>query len=251
MLYIFYIFAQPNLSNSKMNDMKKTALIVVAALAMLASNVSAQYLPTKGSFGTEVQFNPFDQDGHTFKLDGVKFRYFLSDHDALRLKVGFGLSTDKYKADDSKDDFVKTNTGDFSVGLGYERHFNVAKRLDVYVGGQVGVYKHFASAKMELTDDNIVTYKYEFKNYIPGTGVNEVIDRSYFGVAASIFTGLDFYVYKGLYIGTEFGLYIQSQKTCEGEMKSSDVGTVKLEDSERVSTYKFDIEPTLRLGWTF
>ena len=135
--------------------MKKFNLILaVLALFTASGAVVAQTRPGKGSFGTEVQFNPFDQNGKTFQLDGLKFRYFLTDNDALRLKVGFGFDSEKYKPDDGEDDFVKGKAADLSVDLGYERHFNVAKRLDLYVGAQIGIYKHFASAKSEWTEDN-------------------------------------------------------------------------------------------------
>ena len=70
--------------------MKRLTLILFAALC-IAANLSAQNKPGKGSFGTEVQFNPFDQNGETFKLDGLKFRYFVTDKDAIRLKLGFNL----------------------------------------------------------------------------------------------------------------------------------------------------------------
>ena len=50
--------------------MKRLTLILFAALC-IAANLSAQNKPGKGSFGTEVQFNPFDQNGETFKLDGL------------------------------------------------------------------------------------------------------------------------------------------------------------------------------------
>lgn len=236
--------------------MKKFNLILAALALFTASGaVVAQTRPGKGSFGTEVQFNPFDQNGKTFQLDGLKFRYFLTDNDALRLKVGFGFDSEKYKPDDGEDDFVKGKAADLSVDLGYERHFNVAKRLDLYVGAQIGIYKHFASAKSEWTEDNgngqMETIETEYKNYIPGEGNDDYSDRAYFGVAASVFTGLDFYIYKGLYIGTELGLYIKSHKTNKAELKVSGMETQEMNDSERYTSCKFDIEPTLRLGWTF
>ena len=57
--------------------MKKLLFILVVVL-IVSNNVSAQQKPEKGSFGTEIQFNPFDQNGKTFQLDGLKFRYFIS-----------------------------------------------------------------------------------------------------------------------------------------------------------------------------
>ena len=237
--------------------MKKITLVVAAVLAMFSANVSAQNveLPKAGSFGTEVQFNPFDQNGHNFSLDALKFRYFITDNDALRLSVGLQSSSKKTKEDDS-DDFSKNRTGKFSIDLGYERHWNVAKRLDLYAGAEIGIYKNFASAKSERSSDtdgdgvDDVTITTEYKN-MTGDPTDTNTKRANFGVAASVFTGLDFYVYKGLYIGTELGLIITSDKTCEGEIKVTNQDTQKVKSSVRNTNVKFDIEPTIRLGWTF
>ena len=43
--------------------MRKLLFILVVVL-IVSNNVSAQQKPKKGSFGTEIQFNPFDQDGN-------------------------------------------------------------------------------------------------------------------------------------------------------------------------------------------
>lgn len=34
------------------------------------------------------------------------------------------------------DDLYKYTMGNFSIDLGYERHFNLGKRLDAYLGGR-------------------------------------------------------------------------------------------------------------------
>lgn len=233
--------------------MKKITLVVAAVLAMFSANVSAQKVEKAkaGSFGTEVQFNPFDQNGNTFSLDALKFRYFITDNDALRLNLGFGFGSEKM-TDDAEGATVseaKGKTGNFNIDLGYERHFDVAKRLDLYVGAQIGVYKHFASATGTATNDGENYYDVEYKNYIPD-GSGDIMDQAYFGVAASVFTGLDFYIYKGLYVGTELGLYIKSHKTNEIETTVGDQST-KGTESVRTTDVRFDIEPTIRLGWTF
>ena len=76
-----------------------------------------------------------------------KVRYFLTDKDALRLKLGVKIdnssttTTDGETPVDLKDAKVwnsvteinKKNT-EFSFMLGYERHLAVSGRFDVYVG---------------------------------------------------------------------------------------------------------------------
>ena len=227
--------------------MKKFTLVLFVAL-LSTGFTSAQDKPTKGSIGTEIQFNPFDQDGKTFQLDGLKLRYFLTDKDALRLKFGFGISSGKYQEDATEDDYVKFKTGDFSLDLGYERHFNLAKRLSWYIGGQVGAFKHFASAKQELTDDR--TDRVYTVLWFNTTGEGDDADRAYTGFKASAFTGLDFYIYKGLYIGTELGFSGKIIKTCETK-RTYRGETEKSKDSYRETSAGFYLEPVIRLGWSF
>ena len=253
--------------------MKRLALILFAALCF-TTGVSAQTLPTKGSFGTEVQFNPFDQNGQTFKLDGLKFRYFVTDKDVLRLKLGFNLDhssfkneyTDEYDEQEYNAALYKYSIGDFKLDAGYERHFNVAKRVSIYVGGSVGFTRHFASTKFEETSNRSHNdFMGEITNgaILPGSGeinvdienmLPAVNDRAYWGFNAAVFTGLDFYVYKGLYVGTEFGIGFHTNKlskmTYEGMNENTRYHEFTTDDvtNTQLKTY---IEPVLRLGWTF
>lgn len=86
------------------------------------------------------------------------------------------------------------------------------------------------------------------KNCVP-TSEGNVGERAHVGVAASVFTGLDFYVYKGLYLGTEVGIYVMSTKTNQTELKYSDK-VIKGTDTYRAVICNA-IKPMVRLGWTF
>lgn len=84
-------------------------------------------------------------------------------------------------------------------------------------------------------------------------------DRGSWRFDAAVFTGLDFYVYKGLYIGTELGLGLKTSKTgkikttretrFEGRTEITNIQDNNIRLSQ--TTFGFFIEPTLRLGWTF
>lgn len=270
-----------------------TLVLTAAALLAVSSSSFAQIKPEAGSFGTEVQFNPFDQKGQTFQLDGLKFRYFITKNDALRLKLGFGMNSAKFTDEDEgvydestmggnvydwkyKDEY-KYKTGDFSLELGYERHFDIAKRLNLYVGGAVGISKHFVSTNIEgsttvYKNGNKTTYTSSYSGKITNGGISSlddinddtddpldyVNDRANLGFNASVFTGLDFYVYKGLYVGTELGLRFKTYKTNKMKYTYETVEDhdITKEESEstnnvRYSNAGFYIEPVLRLGWTF
>lgn len=265
--------------------MKRLVFILFATLLM-AGNTFAQNKPAKGSWSTEVQINPFDQDGETFSLDGLKVRYFLSDKDAIRLKVGFSTTNSKYTDEDTKEetDYIRSfdnqykyKLGNFNIDFGYERHFDLGKRLDAYLGGSLGFGKNFASTKIETSN------KYVYNNnknideeYFTGELKNGAItdgnidfakaQRAHWNINAAIFAGFEFYIYKGLYLGTELGISCQSYKTLKMEYNGTTItkntsngqtdvkeDTVDKEttDNYRVTNFKTFIEPRLRIGITF
>ena len=230
--------------------MKKTLLLAASLFALTAIPAAADETPEKGDFSTEVQFNPFDQDGNMFKLESLKFRYFLTDKDALRLNFGFNIDGHKNQPDkDDDDQWTKEKSGSFNLDFGYERHFIQKGRLDFYAGGQLGIKKDFVSAKEQTTysygsdKKKIHTVEYHNRN---ASGSQ----RAKFGFSMSGFTGLDFYVYKGLYVGTELGFRFNTLKNCETEVDDGE-DKIKSKDSYRSYSSKFYIEPCLRLGWKF
>lgn len=243
----------------KIKDMKKLFMIVAAATvigtatAQDGAGKAPVTRPVKGSISTEIQFNPFDQNGHTFSIDGIKARFFISDRDALRAKIGFGLSTDKFRtgADDSSYD--KTRTGDVSIGVGYERHFPVAKRLDFYVGGQFEFAKHFArtdgeSAGLDYVVEGAAIDVSDISN--PFAGLNES-NRASSSFSVAAFGGLDVYVYRGLYLGTELGFDINASRFDKVRFKPEGLPKRETTDTARKLNIGFYIEPTIRLGYTF
>lgn len=264
--------------------MKKSLFLV--AMLLIVSSSFAQYKPEAKSVSTEIQFNPFDQNGKTFKLDGVKVRYFISAKDAVRVKVGFNMGNDKYSDSDSEggelehvyssyEGSFKTTSGDFNLNFGYERHFDVAKRLSVYVGGGLGFNRHFVSASIEEKSSSgyhdgdkwVVSSTSESAKIKNGSShyfddepeFPNNFNRASWRFDAAVFTGLDFYVYKGLYLGTELGLGLKSTKyskvtiTSKSTMNGMTVPEhdIEIDDNVRNTTFGFYIEPTIRLGWTF
>lgn len=248
-------------------------LFLTVALLGVACSSFAQYKPEAKSISTEVQFNPFDQNGRTFRLDGLKVRYFITEKDAVRVKVGLNLDRDKFSSSSDYSDpssssvfdtISKSTVGDFNLNIGYERHFDVAKRLSLYVGGSLGFNRHFASSKSTSTHNyngDIYSMEYKSRNGIPAIDGDGLFFRNKgsWRFDAAVFTGLDFYVYKGLYLGTELGLGLQTSKQGKAKMTKSDTSngittTTDIPDTSSClsdTSFGFYIEPTLRLGWTF
>lgn len=183
--------------------------------------------------------NPFDQNGHTFSMDGLKARYFFNEKNALRAKIGFDVTKDKKSG--NSDTYKSSTSGSFKFDIGYERHFDLAKRLDAYVGGELGVVRDFAKTK-DYTDSNNWT---KVKN----------ADGAAVGFHIAAVTGLDFYVYKSLYIGAELSLGVESKVnkrsetvTCQNGKEETYKGS---NNKNRTTTAGIEVQPQLRLGWNF
>lgn len=236
--------------------MKKLFIAAIAIAACVSAKAQETYAPEAGEFSTEIQFNPFTNDFGTFKLDQLKFRYMFTDEDALRFGIGFGVDNHKNVADpdNTPDAWSKSHTANFSINLGYERHFFNYKRLDLYAGAAIGYeYNNAGSKRQELRNFSGSEGYYEFKT-VNKSGNSRT--GNYF--TAAIFTGLDFYVYKGLFVGAEFGIKLKagSQPGWYEEYPAVENNIlITKKDAPQDKSTSFSLackaEPALRIGWTF
>lgn len=206
-----------------------------AALMLVSTSAMAQYTPEAGTITTEVQFNPFGQAKNHFDLDGLKVRYFFSEKSALRVNLGFNIGgdnntvkktlNDKYDNDVTKYTIDNTETettrsdASFKIAVGYEHHLVNNGRMNIYIGGELGYKGEFYSAEEEETkqyDDYTLTTSGAYNTidetkrtstkkteWTDGDDLGNTSNHSFF---AQAFTGMDFYIYKGLYVGTELGI---------------------------------------------
>lgn len=256
---------------------------ILAAIAVVAStSVFAQETPEKGSISTEIQFNPFATNFNTFRLNGAKFKgtYFLSETDGIRFGIGFNVNKNTTRVampipqsedysdvklydadmevyDVKKQDFKNTRNSSFNLSVGYEKHFNVADRLDLYAGAEVAFG---LTGKKTYTEKNNITGMNSSAPYVKGTYLDTQTDKSkttYFG--AGIFTGVNYYLYKSLYIGAELGLNLGYD--CQGN-EHSEWTTANPDATKKEGKAESDVknntlstaiycEPALHLGWTF
>lgn len=246
--------------------MKKSFLMLLAACAVSVSTAFAQdkckdackaFGPEDGKLSTELSFNPFDQNGNTFELEALRVRYFITKKHALRLGLGFGLTKDNSEDSDEKGTKVKeseSKAGRFSLDLGYEYHFLQRGRFDLFAGASLGITKQNYSYTESHYEPNPTQYNPDGKKWVTteytGRG-QDANDRAYFGFNVNIFTGADFYVYKGLFIGAEFGMKVSTQKDSEYEMKVTDQPAVKSTDDNKKVNLKLYAMPSFRIGWTF
>ncbi|MDE7409884.1 MAG: outer membrane beta-barrel protein [Muribaculaceae bacterium] len=230
--------------------MKKLLTAAVMAIAaVFGANAQESYAPEQGDFSVEIQINPFSNNFNTFKLDALQGRYFFSSKDALRFGIGFGIDSKKENQNTNDDDlWTKTTNSNFSINLGYEKHFFNYKRVDLYAGAGLGFKLNRIKETQNLGDDR--------KTVTANAG------DSYNEFVAKAFTGIDFYVYKGLYVGAEFGIKIGAKHFPGQKVKGGwhnggwqSGWDNNYEVSKSPSTSSFVLgtyaEPSLHLGWRF
>lgn len=249
----------------------KKLVVVLLLFGVAGGTAAAHKLPDTGSVSVEVSSNPFDDYGKTSVLDGVKFRYFVNEKHALRLNVGFGTNKDEYDFEYSLEKATcessfKLHETYFTVNLGYEYHMTLGNRFDIYAGGEAGFVRHFAETEGEVKLDGktfhaSVSNAYIEQGQMSSIGVVNLRDissdnRAKVGFRAAALVGAGCYLYKGLYIGVEVGLSVNSLKV--KKMENTLVNSVTGEEmtqwdemEERKADCSFLVEPSVRLGWTF
>lgn len=232
--------------------MKLIKAIAFASIVAIAANAQAQneYAPEQGDFSIELQFNPFSNNYTTFQIDQLRGRWFMTDKDALRFGIGFGVNTDKEIADpdNNSDNWKKNRTGKFSIAVGYERNIYSYKRVNLYAGASVGFSMQSTCSSTQKVE-NSETYTTKTYN-----------KDSFNEFTVNAFTGIDFFVYKGLFLGAELGINVGVKNMPATYSK----GGVNPETQKWSDNYEYNkgsksnafvlglrAEPALRLGWQF
>jgi hypothetical protein len=208
--------------------------------------------------------------------------------------VGFDRDTDEKTISEtveaSKTDGISKITNDaltLRFSLGYEYHFANTGRLDFYGGLEGGYLGRFYSGTKEistttvqiLSSSYVASENFQNTEYSKRNSDGDKLNEN--GIFGTIFTGIDFYVYKKLYIGAELGVTFNTGKKKNGYYTevtgnkeiigdtvipglttkySSETGiytdsTGKVDNRpvyETKGTYtKVYIEPAIRIGWMF
>lgn len=250
----------------------KKMILAVALLAGATFGVNAQeFAPKAGNLSTSVEFNPFNGADHkSFSIEALEGRYFFSDNEALVVELGLNIHNEKYvPSTEVSDNFNSQNYGRFAIALGYENHFKQYGRMDLFAGLKLGYARGFASSKTSAqafyTDRNGTEMSYvrttETTNYIDGDEQNGVEPRNaYNAIRFGVYTGFDFYIYKGLFCGATLALQLEDQLYVTKKLKTNaynpETGYVATTTTEsKIGGHNFDfgtlVHPQIRLGWTF
>ena len=220
-------------------------------------STEVQFNPFSNNFRTfnleSLKFRYFISDKGAVRLNlGLKMNNeTINDNPELNDKFEDNPS---YKL---KKTSTETNTKEteFRIGIGYEHHFMNFKRVDLYAGAELGYIGNFYSAdktiettlsqKVDMggTPSNYTltesssTEKIEYKGMLPGTmdpapgSFDNPFNGAKFNSSSfylGAFTGIDFYIYKGIYVGAELGIRFTSGKSIDnGTYTYSYSGTTK------------------------
>lgn len=220
---------------------------------------------TKGSFVTELNFNPFKGNlSLNNALNQIKGRYFIQDDLALRLGVGINVadSSANYGSPYGTNSYFNTNkvksTGlDFNFGL--EKHFKGTARLSPYIGFDLSYGTKRTKQELSTT-----AYTLDVKNawmevlYQPNSNggyysTMQFVPNGYTRFGAYAVAGFDFYVSKGFFVGYEFNLgYLQTKfKKPDIMVKGTDPGYSSYISDTKTKSFKSSLVNGVRVGYAF
>lgn len=217
-------------------------LLVLISFGMIGQSFSQDTIG-KLSFETCYQLR---QDSSY--VPNLQIRYFFNENNALRVGLSYQYSNVLREINEVDGDGVGTveKLNDMlSFNIGYEKHFRKNK-VSPYLGGelQIGVGKNEEYGSRTDSVIFIADYNYSVKKPISQFGVH-------------LFSGVDFYVFDNLYIGTELGILFSSVQVKTGEFKITDESS--LTDPEiitsipSVKSKSFGASNVgmIRVGWRF
>lgn len=233
--------------------MKRIFMAAMVAATFAIGATAQDFAPKAGTCGVEVRFNPLSTTNFSLDKQSIKGRYFFADNMAVTASLGFDYNSDitygtRYDKGDvltNKDSYTKLHYGVFNLDLGYEFHLPSYKRIDPYVGASLGLGRDFAGGKKQTEAKEYTVYE----NVTPD-------DKHYAStnLRAAAFAGVDFYLYKGLYVGAEVGYGISKKSYSDTKSTRTSDGTdyeSKAENADGTVAAGFYVTPTFRLGWNF
>jgi len=215
--------------------MRKLSVLFVSLCVSIASFAQ----PQAGNVAVEINFDPFGALSPVFSAEEVRVRYFLSDNMAVRGTLHFSMNSEKdglYDNDNSLFRTDKERTMMFGIAPGFEFHAVKFERGSVYFGAELGLL--FGNATYSGTWENNLGTDWSSRGNVFGYGLN-------------LFTGVDFYLTRNLYIGAEVGFGFMSLR--ETPNASMTTGSVTIDNSTNTTNTSigFNAVPVFRLGWTF
>ncbi|HNP18829.1 MAG TPA: BT1926 family outer membrane beta-barrel protein [Fulvivirga sp.] len=205
----------------------------------------SDYKANGGEKTLELQFEPFGNN--PIGLNGIRARWFSTSSSAFRLNLFLGINTDSQitQQEDTDNNLKELRDKFFTFSInvrpGFEKHLKGTERLSPYFGVEGDLAYQTSSSRSENQNGTDVNY---FKT---------INDNGFFRIGANAIAGLDYYITKKLYLGTEFGFGLSFTKLLAIKVKSDATGFTEPEPAKRGSS--FDLGPNvnaqIRLGYAF
>ncbi|MFY0599217.1 MAG: hypothetical protein JXR03_06065 [Cyclobacteriaceae bacterium] len=194
----------------------------------------------------EVQFTPFGSN--PININGIRFRKFKDETSAFRLNVFLGLDSDsniKQQKDDENNRLeLNTSSSAFSVNIrpGFERHLPGTDRLSPYFGGELDLAIQTSSEEEEFQNTTNDKFETTLRN-----------QNGFFRFGINAIAGMDFYVAKKLYLGTEFGFGFSYNKLLSVQLESDEQGFTEPDHQKRGGSFNLgpNVNAQIRLGYAF
>lgn len=193
------------------------------SLALVAAGVAAYaQKPAAGDMTLETQFS-LDMGGpNGFNTPEIRYRYFLSESMAARVRLGINSASntraiDNGAVNNKETGEIKTSQFGFELGLGIEKHLSGTNKLSPYFGGE-----------LFLGSQGAVQTKATGSNDGNGwTGKDDTYETSgggTFNLGLKGVFGADYYFTESIYLGGEMGWGFAMGSTSEQTEKVK-VGT--------------------------
>ncbi|MDN4164552.1 hypothetical protein QWY31_03510 [Cytophagales bacterium LB-30] len=225
---------------------KKTLSMLVGVLCLsqltLAQTDSTSRTPQNKDFMVELNFNPFGGQG-VFNIDNLRTKYWISDKVALRLGFQFDYNSNEltdadYQGDSRDRSSYSEQSLLLGINPGIEYRFRQNNRVSPYVGVELAYRKKSSSANYtdyipyydvsqdrysyELVDYTVEGVWREFYSEFNGdfyySRVRYDQERGFTSYGANLLFGTDVFLWKGLYMGFEFGLGYHLMKYAQIEV---------------------------------
>jgi len=218
----------------------------------------------KGSFVTELNFNPFKGNlSLNNALNQIKGRYFIQDDLALRLGIGIDVldSAANYGNPYGTNGYFNSNNRKstaLDINFGIEKHFKGSSRLSPYIGFDISIGSK--TTKQELSTSaytmNLknatmeVIYQQTNNGYYTSM---QLVPNGYTRFGGYAVAGFDFYVSKGLFVGYEFNLgYLHTKyKKPDVTVTGTDPGYGSYISENKTKTFKSALVNGVRVGYSF
>lgn len=268
--------------------MKIKSIILAAAVLLSFGAANAQDDFGQGKWSVELQMTPNVTGGNWFTFEQIELNYTLGNKDQVFTYIGINTERTNDRSDlmvpnalnyatdalynsamdaynHHKNDYSKEFVGDFWIAGGYQHYFITEGRFRPFANAAIGVEFGWGRQKVHTENYDFVNDEWYTEDLVVrgATGVNmstmSYTPQRFFSFWIEACAGFDFYLYKGLYVGTEFGVVHGGSWAgdCSANFTTThSTATDKSIDYEvdrnasGVSIYEW-INPTITIGWHF